>query len=63
MRRMKRRLALLLLLAALLACVPVSAAGGSYTDVPKTHWAYSSIRSATQRGLLQGVGGNKFGLK
>ena len=56
MRRIKRRLALLLLLAALLACVPVSAAGGSYTDVPKTHWAYSSIRSATQRGLLQGVG-------
>lgn len=63
MRTIKRKMALLLLLAALLTCTPVRAASRGYTDVPKTHWAYSSIQAATQRGLLQGIGGNRFGLK
>ena len=56
MRTIKRRMALLLLLAALLTCTPVSAASKGYTDVPKAHWAYGSIQAATQKGLLQGVG-------
>lgn len=56
MRTRKRRLAFLVLLAMLLVCVPVSAARSGYSDVPKTHWAYGSIHSATQKGLLQGVG-------
>lgn len=63
MRTIKRRMALLLLLAALLTCTPVSAASKGYTDVPKAHWAYGSIQAATQKGLLQGVGANRFGLR
>lgn len=63
MRTRKRRLAFLVLLAMLLVCVPVSAARSGYSDVPKTHWAYGSIHSATQKGLLQGVGANRFGLR
>lgn len=62
MRTRRRGLVLLVLLAMLLACVPVSAARSSYSDVPKTHWAYGSIEVATQKGLLQGVGANRFGL-
>ena len=62
MRTRRRGLVLLVLLAMLLACVPVSAASKSYSDVPKTHWAYGSICSAAQKGLLQGVGANRFGL-
>ena len=62
MQRMKRTFALLLVLSALLAAVPVQAASGEYWDVPKTHWAYSSIKTASRRGILQGVGGGRFGV-
>ena len=58
MRRMKRTFAMLLVLAALLAAVPAQA----YWDVPKTHWAYSSIKTASRSGILQGVGANRFGV-
>lgn len=62
MRRMKRIVALMLVLLSLLAAVPVQAASGEYRDVPKTHWAYSSIKTASRRGILQGVGGGRFGV-
>ena len=62
MRRIKRTFAMLLVIAALLATVPVQAASGEYQDVPKTHWAYSSIKTASRRGILQGVGGGRFGV-
>ena len=61
MRRMKRIVALMLVLLSLLAAVPVQAASGEYRDVPKTHWAYSSIKTASRRGVLQGEGANRFG--
>ncbi len=62
MQRIKRTFALLLVLLSLLATVPVQAASGEYWDVPKTHWAYSSIKTASRRGVLQGVGTNRFGI-
>ena len=62
MRKIKRTMALLLVLTALLATVPVQAASGEYWDVPKTHWAYSSVKTASRRGILQGMGANRFGV-
>lgn len=62
MRKIKRTMALLLVLTALLATVPVQASSGEYWDVPKTHWAYSSVKTASRRGILQGMGANRFGV-
>ena len=62
MRGIKRTFALLLVLAALLSAVPAQAASGEYRDVPKSHWAYSSIKAASRGGALQGVGGGRFGV-
>ena len=62
MRRIKRTFALLLVLLSLLATVPVQASGGEYWDVPKTHWAYSSIKTASRRGVLQGLAANWYGV-
>ena len=51
-----------LLLAALLLLMPVRAADGTqFTDVPQTHWAYESVRAATQYGLVNGVSAKTFG--
>ena len=62
MRRFKRRLALLLMLLSLLEAVPAQAASGEYLDVPKTHWAYSSVKTASRRGVLQGLAANRYGV-
>ena len=62
MHSWKRRFALLLVLVSLLAAVPVQAASGTYQDVPKSYWAYSSIKTVSKRGILQGIGGGKFGV-
>ena len=62
MRGIKRTFALLLVLAALLSAVPAQAASGEYRDVPKSHWAYSSIKAASRGGVLRGVGTNRFGV-
>ncbi len=32
----------------------------TFTDVPKTHWAYSDIERAVQLGLLNGTGNSQF---
>lgn len=57
--------ALSLLLALVLAAglsVPAAAAKKTYRDVPGGHWAEESIAACGEYGLLQGVGGGKFGL-
>lgn len=55
------RLTALLLLAALLTATALAANASGYSDVPDGHWAAQSVRRCTQLGLLQGVGGGKFG--
>ena len=50
-----------LLLAALLTATALAANASGYSDVPDGHWAAQSVRRCTQLGLLQGVGGGKFG--
>lgn len=52
-----------LLSAALLLFAPVRAEDGTqFADVPQTHWAYESVRAATQRGLVNGLSEKSFGL-
>ena len=55
------RLTALLLLAALMTATALAANASGYSDVPDGHWAAQSVRRCTQLGLLQGVGGGKFG--
>ena len=62
MRGLKWSFALLLVLAAMLAAVPAQAVSGEYGDVPNTHWAYSSIKTASRRGVLNGMATNWFGI-
>lgn len=62
MRGWKRTFALLLVLLSLLSAVPAQAASGEYWDVPNTHWAYSSIKTASRRGVLRGMATNWFGV-
>ena len=61
MMRLWRCLTALVL--ALLLTLSVGAAGtAGFSDVPESHWAAQSIRRCAQTGLLQGVGGGRFGL-
>lgn len=62
MKRIKTRLTALLLAAVLSAALVPAAQAASYSDVPQKHWAYQSIQACSNYGLLQGVGGGKFGL-
>ena len=50
-----------LLLAALMTATALAANASGYSDVPDGHWAAQSVRRCAQLGLLQGVGGGKFG--
>lgn len=50
-----------LLLAALMTTTALAANASGYSDVPDGHWAAQSVRRCAQLGLLQGVGGGKFG--
>lgn len=34
--------------------------GALFTDVPKTHWAYSDLEFLAQRGIITGLPGGKF---
>ena len=36
------------------------AAGGTFTDVPATHWAAGAVEFVTSQGLLQGTGASAF---
>ena len=38
-----------------------TAFAGSFTDVPRTHWAYDAIQSAVDAGILQGYDGKFHG--
>lgn len=42
--------------------VPAFAAKKGYRDVPDGHWAEKNIAACSEYGLLEGVGGGKFGL-
>ena len=39
---------------------PAHAAGTTFTDVPAEHWAYSSVEEMASRGVVSGVGGNRY---
>lgn len=60
---MKKRILAALLAAAL--CVTlmpsVFAAGTVYSDVPADHWSVPGIERATELGIFNGVGGDRFG--
>ena len=61
MRLLRRPAALLL--AALLLLAPVRAEDGTrFNDVPEEHWAYESVCTAAQRGLVNGLSAKTFGL-
>lgn len=60
--KLLRRIAVSLLAAAL-PLAPVRAADAAqFADVPQTHWAYESVRAATQHGLINGLSAKTFGL-
>ena len=54
-------MALLLLLFGVAGARPV--AEGIYTDVPRGHWAYESVKKAAEAGILQGYDGKFHGNK
>lgn len=60
---MKRVFSLVLALALSLGlCVPATAAGPTFSDVPTTHWAYSYVERAADNGWVAGIGNGKFGV-
>lgn len=57
----KKTVSLLLSLALCLGlAVPALAAETTFTDVPKSHWAYTFVEQAAEKGWVTGVGGGKF---
>ena len=61
MKRVKRLLALVLVLAMAMSLMPGALAAGSpYTDVPAGHWAEDYIAHVTEQGLMDGVGDGRF---
>lgn len=61
LKRMRRRASLVLaLFLSFNLCVPAFAKTQTFTDVPVSHWAYSSIEQAAQAGAVDGVGGGKY---
>ena len=61
MKRVKRLLALVLVLAMAMSLMPGALAAGSpYTDVPAGHWAEDYIADVTEQGLMDGVGDGRF---
>ena len=64
MTRLFRRLTALML-TALLLTASVGAAqknGTAFSDVPEDHWAAQSVRWCAEYGLMNGIGGGRFGL-
>lgn len=59
---MLRRVFTAFLAAVLLCSISAAAAEGSrYSDVPPGDWSISAIEKATEYGLMEGIGGGKFG--
>ncbi len=61
-RLTKRLTALALTLMLLTASAGAAGQRTPFSDVPATHWAAESITRCAEHGLLQGVGGGRFGL-
>lgn len=55
-----RLLSLLLALALLWGTAVPAYAAVDFTDVPSGHWAYDDVMWARQKGVVEGVGGNRF---
>ena len=59
---MKKEVAALSLALALTVgmTVPTSAAGGTFSDVPADHWAHAAVEEMASRGVVSGVGENRY---
>ncbi|MBQ2830262.1 MAG: S-layer homology domain-containing protein [Oscillospiraceae bacterium] len=57
-----KRLFSLVLCAVLCAALLPTANALAYSDVPQDHWAAAQIEAASRAGIIQGVGGDTFGL-
>ena len=55
----RRILPLTLALLLIISCVPI-AYTADFSDVPRSHWAYSYIHDAVDRKLIQGYGDRRF---
>ena len=53
-------LAFVLVLALVAGIAPAHAAGGTFSDVPPSHWAYDDVQTAAADGVINGVGNGKF---
>lgn len=60
MKQTKRVLAVFLIVAMVLALVPVASASSGYTDVRETSWYAEPVAFVTGMGLMRGVGNNAF---
>lgn len=61
MKQSKKAASLLLTLVLCLALtVPAIAAGGTFTDVPASHWAYYDIEEMAARKVVEGLGDGRF---
>ena len=58
-RTCRRILPLTLALLLIISCVPI-AYTADFSDVPRSHWAYSYIHDAVDRKLIQGYGDRRF---
>ena len=58
---MKKRLTSLVLALVLALSLTVPAAAG-YKDVPTGHWSHSAVTRATELGIFNGIGDDRFGL-
>ena len=43
-----------------ISAAPAFAASVEFTDVPSSHWAYSSVMEMAERGVVSGVGNNHY---
>lgn len=62
MKRVKKRLAALVLAGAMVLGLGTSslAAGTGFSDVPESHWAYQAIMEMANKGVIKGVGEGRF---
>ena len=62
MKKLKKFLSLTLCTAALLSVTApyASAADGSFTDVPAGAWFYDAVTVCVEKGIVSGMGGNKY---
>lgn len=61
MRKGKGKIAAALVLSVSMMMGTALAAGTSFSDVPKSHWAYTYVNRACEEGLVSGIGEGKYG--